>query len=266
MFQTLLAEFTAAWKIFVRFPLPAFLSGDGERSEYPAIDGHPALLRLMMPLIGFVLGFFAAVPLWILHLLPSGRLTAGIFGMAVIPLVLEIAGSWNGLTSLSDFLNQRRQGASVEDALSVPVNSIDEPRSGVSMILMMTLYFLRMVFCGVLGAFAPFWMMIALTGAWLVRAQLSALPQTGTDSALVDVPRGLRKHHWYLAAGAMVVGGFLHPFGILLGFSVSWALACLAGNICRDSISGVNTPAVNVFGYAAELVLLFLGILFYTSF
>ena len=266
MFQTLLAEFTAAWKFLVRIPLPAFLSGDGERSEYPAIDGHPALLRLMMPLIGFVLGFFAAVPLWILHLLPSGRLTAGIFGMAVIPLVLELAGSWTGLTSLSDFLNQRRQGASVEDALSAPVNSIDAPRSGISMILMMTLYFLRMVFCGILGAFAPFWLMIALTGAWLVRAQLASLERTGGTVPLFEVPRGLNKHHWYLAAGAMIVGGFLHPFGILIGFAVSWAVACLAGNICRDSISGVNSQAINVFGYAAELVLLFLGILFYTSF
>ena len=134
------------------------------------------------------------------------------------------------------------------------------------MILMMTLYFLRMVFCGVLGAFAPFWMMIGLTGAWLVRAQLSALPRTGTDSALLDVPRGLRKHHWYLAAGAMVVGGFLHPIGILLGFSVSWALACLAGNICQDAVSGISDQAVKVFGYAAEMVLMFLGILFYASF
>ena len=73
MFQTLLAEFTAAWKLLVRFPLPAFLSGDGERSEYPPVDGHPALLRPMMPLIGFVLGVFAAVPLWILRLRPGGR-------------------------------------------------------------------------------------------------------------------------------------------------------------------------------------------------
>ena len=266
MFQTLLAEFTAAWKFFVRFPLPAFLSGDGERSEYPPVDGHPALLRPLMPLIGFMLGFFAAVPLWILHLLPSGRLSAGIFGMAVIPLVLEIAGSWNGLTSLSDFLDQRRQGASVEDALSASESPIDVPRGGISMILMMTLYFLRMVFCGILGMCAPFWLMVALTGAWLVRAQLSAMETADGRSALYEVPRGLRKHHWYFAAGAMVVAGFLHPFGILLGFSVSWALACLAGNICRDSISGVNDRAVQVFGYASELVLLFLGILFYASF
>ena len=139
-------------------------------------------------------------------------------------------------------------------------------RKQTMMILLMTLYFLRMVFCSLLAASAPFWLMIALTGAWLVRAQLSALETAGGKSPLYEVPRGLRKHHWYLAAGAMVVAGFLHPFGILLGFSVSWALACLAGNICRDSISGVNVRAVQVFGYAAELVMLFLGILFYASF
>ena len=69
MFQTLLAEFSAAWKSFIHFPLPSFLSGDGEDSDYSPIDGHPALLRIMLPLVGCVLGLMAAVPAWLLHLL-----------------------------------------------------------------------------------------------------------------------------------------------------------------------------------------------------
>lgn len=265
MFQSLLAEFSSAWKSFVHLPLPAFLSGDGEDSDYAPIDGHPALLRLMFPLIGFVMGFLAAVPAWLLHLLPSGRLIAGIYGLAVLPLVLELSASWSGLTSLSDFLARRHQGESVSDALESEAGSIDSSRSARSMILLMTLFFLRMLFCALLTAFAPFWLMIALTGAWLIRAELAVLPQTGSDHSWLRVPRGLGKHHWYLAAGAMAAGGFLHPLGILLAFTVSWALAVLLRNLSLESISGINPKSFNAFGYGSELVLFFLGILFYVG-
>ena len=266
MFQSLLAEFSAAWKLFVHLPLPSFLTGDGEESDYPQIDGHPALLRLMLPLVGFVLGFLAAVPAWLLHLLSSGRLIAGIYGLAVLPLVLELGSSWSGLTSLADFLERRHRGEPVAEALESEAGSIDSARSGRSMILLMILFFLRMLFFGLLAAFAPFWLMIALTGAWLVRAELASLPQSGSSHGWLRVPRGLEKHHWYLAAGAMAAGGFLYPLGILLAFTVSWALAVLLRNLCLESISCINPKAFNALGYASELVLLFLGILFYAGF
>ena len=263
MFQSLLAEFSAAWKLFVHLPLPSFLTGNGDDSDYPQIDGHPALLRLMLPLVGFVLGFLAAVPAWLLHLLSSGRLIAGIYGLAVLPLVLELGSSWSGLVSLADFLERRHRGESAAEALEGEAGSIDSARSGRSMILLMILFFLRMLFFGLLAAFAPFWLMIALTGAWLVRAELASLPQS---EGWLRVPRGLEKHHWYLAAGAMAAGGFLYPLGILLAFTVSWALAVLLRNLCLESISCINPKAFNALGYASELVLLFLGILFYAGF
>ena len=254
MFHTLLAEFSSAWKFFVHLPLPSFLSGDGEDSDYPPIDGHPALLRLMLPLLGFVLGFLAAVPAWLLHLLPSGRLIAGFYGLAVLPLALELSSSWNGLISLADFFDRRHRGEPLADALESEAGSVDSPRSAKSMILLLTLFFLRMVFFSLLAACA-----------WLVRAELAVLPRPGSDHSWLQVPRGLGKHHWYLAAGAMAAGGFLHPLGILLAFTVSWVIAVLLRNLCLESISGINPKAFNAFGYASELVLLFLGILFYVG-
>ncbi len=266
MIQTFLAEFAAAWNAFIRFPLPAFLSGDDERSEYLPIDGHPALLRIMMPLIGFLLGFLAALPLWAIRIFTDKNLTVGVAGMTVIPLVLEIANSWQGLTVLSNFLDLRRQGRPMDEALTVPPGSINDPRSGVSMILMMTLYLVRMVFCGVLAVFAPFWFMVSLTGAWLVRAELTTLNQPGKfGRPWLAVPRGLGKHHWYVAAGAMLVCGFLYPFGILSAFLVSWAFSWLAKNLCLDTVSGIDRQLMDLFGYSAELVLMFLGILLYAS-
>ena len=133
------------------------------------------------------------------------------------------------------------------------------------MILMMTLYLLRMIFCGVLAAFAPFWFAVALIGAWLIRAELAALCCPGGSQAWIQVPRGLGKHHWYLAAGAMIAIGFLHPFGILLAFTVSWAVASLETMLCLDSISGITPKAYNTLGYFSELLLMFLGILFYAA-
>ena len=63
----------------------------------------------------------------------------------------------------------------------------------------------------------------------------------------------------------VAAGGFLHPLSILLAFTVSWALAVLLRNLCLESISCINPKAFNALGYASELVLLFLGILFYVG-
>ena len=58
----------------------------------------------------------------------------------------------------------------------------------------------------------------------------------------------------------------VNALGILLAFTVSWALAVLLRNLCLESISCINPKAFNALGYASELVLLFLGILFYAGF
>ncbi|MBQ9338624.1 MAG: hypothetical protein IJS14_15140 [Lentisphaeria bacterium] len=266
MLQSFLAEFAAAWKAFVRIPLPVFLTGDGRDSDYPTVDGHPALVRVMMPLIGLVLGLFAAVPVWLGFLFPSGRLIAGIIGAALVPIFLDYADSWNGLNALSVFCDLRRQGVSLEDALSADPGSINDARTGVSLIVLMTLYLIRMIFCGVLAMCAPFWFMVSLTGAWLIRAELVTLPRAGTRSGpWLAVPRGFGKHHWYFALGAMVAAGFVHPVGVILAYAVAWAVSRLASNLCRETISGINRHAFDVFGYAGELILMLLGILLYAS-
>lgn len=265
MLQSFLAEFNAAWTAFVRIPLPVFLRGDG-RSDYPLIDGHPALVRVMMPLIGLLLGLFSAVPLWFCRVFPSGRMIAGIIGAALIPILLDYADSWAGLNALTSFCDRRRQGDPLEEALCAEPGSIEDPRTGVSIILLMTVYLIRMILCGVLAMCAPFWFMTALTGAWLLRAQLTTLPRAGTQSGpWLAVPRGFGRHHWYFALGAMFASGFLHPVGVILAFAVAWAASSLAVNLCRESISGINRHAYDVFGYAGEMILLLLGILLYAS-
>ena len=265
MFQTFLAEFAAAWKVFVRIPLPAFLLGEDEGSDLPDLDGHSALLRVMMPLVGFLLGLMAALPFWILSLLPSGRMISVLVGCSLIPVALDLATSWRSLLALTAFIDLRRHGASMEEALCAEPGSIDDSRSGGTLILMLTLHLIHMILCGVLACFAPFWFMIALTGAWLLRAELARLNAPGGRGPWIGVPRGWRATHWYAAAAAMLAAGFLHPLGILLAYLSAWALAHLAKNYCLDSIGGVNRQALDIFGGAAELLLMLLGLLLYAA-
>lgn len=270
MFDTYLAEFSAAWKTFIRIPLPAFLSG-GRESDYDEIDGHSALLRPMMPLIGTHLGLLTAFPLWLLNLFFHGHFAAGLAGAAVVPLALELLNSWGGLNALTSYIELRRQGASQEEAIRTAPVPMNAPRSGASMLMLMTLYFLRMVFCGVLAYFSPVWFVIAFTCAWLVRAQLVSLNAPGGfGRAWIETPRGWEQRHWHIALAVLLVIGILH-FGIfhlfaaLLAFGVAWAAAWYAGNLCLDAVSGVTRQALEIFGYAAEIVLLFLGVLLYAA-
>ncbi|MBO4649498.1 MAG: hypothetical protein J5806_15215 [Lentisphaeria bacterium] len=265
MFQTFLAEFAAAWNVFVRIPLPAFLLGEGDGSDLPAVDGHSALLRVMMPLVGFLLGLMAALPFWVLNLLPSGRMIAVLVGCSLIPLALDLATSWRSLLALTAFIDLRRNGASLETALGTDPGSIDDSRSGGTLIVMLTLHLAHMILCAILACFAPFWFVIALTGAWLVRAELARLNAPGSRGSWINVPRGWRATHWYVAAFAMLAAGFLHPLGIVLAYLSAWALAHLAKNYCLDSIGGVNRQALEIFGGAAELLLMLLGLLLYAG-
>ena len=72
--------------------------------------------------------------------------------------------------SMLEYLGRDR--TSLEESLRADPGSIDDPRSAPAMIMMLTLYLLRMIFSGVLAFFAPFWFVVALTGAWLLRAEL----------------------------------------------------------------------------------------------
>ena len=54
-------------------------------------------------------------------------------------------------------------------------------------------------------------------------------------------------------------------FAEAIGFIFAGGIAWLAKQLCLDSISGINRQAVDVFGYTAEIILLFLGVLLFTG-
>ena len=139
MISSYIAEFSAVWKILFRMPLPSFLPDKGG-SDFPEIDSHPALMRPLMPVEGALFGLMLAFPFWVLQLFPGGKLTASIVGAIAMPLFAELLTAWSGLNALAAFIDLRRSGHSQEEALTAIPDSIDEPRAGSSMLILMILY------------------------------------------------------------------------------------------------------------------------------
>lgn len=138
-----LAQFSETWNLFIRWKLPAFID-DNEDGRFGLIDGKPALARIMMPLVGAVMGICLYLPLWGITAV-FGHVAGAIAAAVFAPPVIELATGWTGLSSLATYFQLRRAGASQEEALFARPQSMTEPRPPVSMIGMLTIYVLRMV-------------------------------------------------------------------------------------------------------------------------
>ena len=206
------------------------------------------------------------VPLWVLALLPNGKVTASLAGAVIAPLFLEMALGWEELNALASFFDLRRHGATQEEALSTQPQSMNAPRGASSGIILMTIYILRMIFLGTLSCFAPFWILVSLAGSWIVRAELLSMNEPGEfGSPCLKCAKGWEKRHWIIGLVAMFCGGIYHPFGVLLAFGVVWLLGWVAVNLCLETISGITKQALGVFACSTELVLFFLGLLLYAA-
>lgn len=264
MINTFLSEFAGAWRMFIRLPLPIFLQGESNR--FSPVDGQGSWIRPLLPLLGLVLGLFIILPLWVLTLLPSGRITSSLAAAVLAPLFLEIAMGWEELNALATFFDLRRHGATQEEALLAQPQSMNTPRGASSGIILMTIYILRMIFLGVLGCFAPFWIPVTLAASWMIRAELLTLNKPGEfGTSCLKCAGGWEKRHWITGLIAMFCVGFYHPFGVLLAFGVAWLLAWVAVNLCLESISGISKQALGVFACTSELILFFLGLLLYAA-
>ena len=147
--------------------------------------------------------------------------------------------------------------------------SMTEPRPPVSMIGMLTIYVLRMVMFGALGSvYCSFWFIVVLTGGYLVRMHLCGMNEPGGtvgDHYYALPDEKMQKYGWYAGLSVMLIAGIFHIPATLIGFIFAGGIAWLAKQLCLDSISGINRQAVDVFGYTAEIVLLFLGVLLFTG-
>lgn len=280
MNRDFLNQFFATWGIFLDKKLPELIHDpDQELPSYE--DETPELARAMTPLVGAVLGIAVYIPVWLLYRLfgpvPSA-LAAGLLG----PFLIEYLSGWHGLAALTDYIVMRRNGATQEEAL---LHGDDEENGGrggggdngeeltmlrpSSMILFLSLYLLRVGAFAALAAFdASFWIVIALTGGYLVRAELASIVERGTQTPLLEAPERFARWHWYTALAAMLIfslGNIWYIPCVILALGMIWLIAWYCSHLCLDTISGMTPRAVEIFGYASELVLLLLGLLLWTG-
>lgn len=258
-------QFSETWNIFVDMKLPAFLraAGPGEDQDdsYSETSAPPPLAKLMTPLVGTFLGLCIYVPAWAMIKI-FGVSAGGIATGVLAPLFLEMATGWAGLNALSSYINMRRRGATQDEALAAEPESIDEVKAPPSMIVMMSVYILKAGMFGILAAVSsPSWVIVALTGAYLVRAELASLKRPGEDESMFPTEDKLQRYHWHIAFVMMVIFGVASIPGALAAFALAWVMAWFSTNLCLGSVSGITPTAMNVFGSAAEIILLFFGVL-----
>lgn len=259
----LLSQLAAAWQLFFTIPLPSFFSRHME--EWETIDGQGALTVPMLPVAGAITGVLLFIPLTLICML--GRpLAAGILGATIAPFLMEILSGSKDMRSLCIFLERRRKGMNVEEALTPPGKN---STNAISPVLIFTMYILRMILFGVLAYFnASFWFIVVFAGSSYLKAELCLLNIPGEFGrrSLLSVPDGMRKYHMYTTLVICLLAGFITdiPF-TLIGFLIVLLAAFLAKGACLESVSGINKFAVRVFSYASEFVFLFTGVLLYAK-
>ena len=215
-------------------------------------------MRPMTPVFGAVLGLCAVIPLALL--MPFGRVSAAIAGGLIIPYLLDWLTGFSGLSALSGYIENRYAGAPMDEAVS----GIDAKPFAPSSITTLTLYLLRAVMFAVLCASGSIvWIMISLTGAYLVRAELAA-----SDENFFPAEKRIRKMHWItggvlmLAEACFLSWNFLPVFAVL---GIAWLCAAGAARRCRESRAGISDNALSIFGFSSELLFLLIGVFVYVG-
>lgn len=262
-------QFAATWDIFMEKKLPS-ISHSRHKQPSGDSDGEtPEFARPMTPLVGALAGIMVFLPGWILFRI-FGNIPAGIAVGVLGPLFLEYLTGWNGLKALSSYINMRQKGCSQEEAILGQTDSSEntsQPQTSTATFL--TIYVMRMAMFGALAyCGASFWIVVALTGGYLVRAELSSVVMPNTESPLLDAPEKMKKWHWYIAMGIVLLFSLLpltHMAMALTAIGICWIISWYCSNLCLETISGITPRAVEIFGYATEIVLFVLGILLLTG-
>ncbi len=252
----LLQQFAAVWNYYSPVILP------GSLFETPYTDDNPPpLMRPILPVFGTVLALCAVVPVFILGLF--GRPAAAITGGLLAPLLLEYLTGWAGLNALTDYIEARRNGASQEDALP---GFIEQQPDKNGIFTKITIYLFRCaMFAALCWCGAGWWIVIALTGAWLVRAEM-ATGKNADGEEFFRTPRAAANRHWIVGGIVFLLFALTGNWNILpaaTAFAVSWGIGTYAVHLCAETPDGATDNAMNIFGYTAELVLLLLGVLIY---
>lgn len=257
-----LAQFSATWDMLVSVRLPEPLRGRPKGAVDEEQLEVPELARPLFPIVGAGLGLCAFLPAWALLRVPGNPAAALVCGIA-LPAMLELMTRGRNLASFASFLEAKWHGATTGQSIAnAPDTGFSEAKSPSGMILILSVYLLKAVCIGILVSCShPSWFIVAFAGARAIQAHLAGLPAPSGGSPLIETPDRFGNHHWFLAAGAMLIGGIGQFAASLIALAVCWILAKVFERICLSQLGCATSRAILVAGGAAECALLFLGVL-----
>ena len=255
MKQKYLQAFSWLWNYFFRVPIP-FL---------PAVDAKyiPQLARPMFPATGAAAGFVIYF-IYLLLRYVCGNTAAILFFALTGALLLDMARKFRGFKLFCTWCNLRIQGQTPVDALDLSENTNWKEKELTEQLLPFTIYLFRGILFAILAwNYAAVWIIFALTGSFLVMAELATLQDERTWNELVPAPDGCTMQHWFIAGGILLVTGILtiHPGSAVATFLIAWALTKYAKSM-HDNLDGVITfKQLDYWGYFTEMILLLAGAL-----
>ena len=257
-----MAQFSSTWDMLVSVKLPEPLRGRPKGADDDEDFEIPELARPLFPLVGAALGLCAFLPAWFLIRIPGNPAAALVCGIA-IPALLEFMTRGRNLAAFAAFLEARWHGATIAQSVTKsPETGFDEAKSPSGMILILSVYIFKAACLGILVACShPSWFIVAFTGSRLVQAHLASLPSPSGGVPVIDTPDRFENHHWYFAAGAMLLGGIAELPASMIAVAICWLMAKSFSRICISQLGCANSRSILIAGYASELILLFLGIL-----
>ena len=255
MKQKYLQAFSWLWNYFFRIPVP-FL---------PAVDAKyiPQLARPMLPATGAVAGFVIYLVYLLLRFV-CGNTAAILFFTLTGAFLLDMFRKFRGFKIFCSWCNQRFQGKTPEDALDFSENTNWKDKELTEQLLPFTVYLLRGILFAILAwHHSAVWIIFALTGSFLVMAELATLQDERTWNELIPTPEGCVMQHWFIAGSILLIFGILtlHPGSAVATFLIAWALTKYAKSM-HENFDGVITfKQLDYWGYFAEMILLLTGTL-----
>ncbi|MBR2425140.1 MAG: hypothetical protein IKB16_00200 [Lentisphaeria bacterium] len=255
MKQKYLNAFSWVWNYFFRFKLPGL----------PAVDPRyiPPFARVIFPLVGTAAGamvYFAC--LLIRYVI--GNTAAILFFVFTGVFLLDMLRKFRGFKLFCTWCNRRFHGSSPEDALDFTQPESWKEKDLPEQLLPFTIYIFRGVLFGLLAwHHAAVWSVFALTGSFLVMAELASLRDERTWNELIPVPEGFAMYHWFAAGLALLVFGVFtgHPGGAVATFLIAWGMTKYGRYLHERLDDLITIKQLEYWGYFTEMCLLLAGAL-----
>lgn len=264
MNNDILAQFSAVWNRFASIPLPRFLKGAYEYEE----EDSPELARGLLPIVGTIIGFCVVIPSYIVGML-FGRVPEAVICGAGGAFLLEFMTSWRGSNALAAYIIRRKAGATQDEAMELDPPSLNSSVPAVSLITLMVIWIIKAILLAVLASYGSlFWIIVSMTVAYFVRAELTSLKETGSLKEFYETPEKNANLHYYttvIIILAVSIGSWGGLAGAALAFGTAWGISKYATALITSVQCGINSNIINIFGSASEIFLLLIGVFLYAG-